>query len=337
MGPVIGHEGVLRLLNRSLEMGRLAHSYLLVGPPHVGKMTVALYLAQAVNCTGSPRPCQECSQCVRVALGRHADVQVISLREGESTRDISIDQVREVQRAASLKPFEGSCRVFIVEGAERLSAAATNALLKTLEEPPPQVLLLLLATDEEALLPTLRSRCQRLELYSLGVQEVAHALEERGVAPERARHLALHSQGCPGIALRSLEDPDWLEAREKEVQQVADLLSTSIHQRFALAAELAQGFQANREDVQALLGLWLDWWRDLLLVKEGTTAYLVHPELRLTLEALAPEVDALAVARSLRLIQETLEVLDQNANARMALEHLLLGFPFLERRAAAAT
>ncbi len=335
MEPVIGHEGVLRLLKRSLDLGRLAHSYLLVGPPHVGKMTVALYLAQAVNCIGSPRPCQACSQCVRVAVGRHADVQVLGLREGGATKDISIDQVREIQRAASLKPFEGSCRVFIVEGAERLSTDATNALLKTLEEPPPQVLLLLLATDEEALLPTLRSRCQRLELYSLGVQEVARALEQRGVAPEMARHLALHSQGCPGIALRALEDPEWLEAQEVEAQQVSQLLTASLHQKFALAAELAQRFQANRGDVQALLGLWLEWWRDLLLVKEGAAAYLVHPELRLTLEGLASEVDALAVARSLRLIQETLDVLDQNANARMALEHLLLGFPFLERRATA--
>ncbi|MSQ40228.1 MAG: DNA polymerase III subunit delta' [Dehalococcoidia bacterium] len=337
MGPVIGHEGVLRLLKQSLQKGRLAHSYLLVGPPHVGKMTVALYLAQAVNCTGSSQPCRACSQCVRIASGRHADVQVLGLREGGATKEISIDQVREIQRAASLKPFEGSCRVFIVEGAERLSAHATNALLKTLEEPPPQVLLLLLATDEEALLPTLRSRCQRLELYSLGVQEVARALEERGVAPKMAQHLALHSQGCPGIALRALEEPEWLEAQEVEAEQVAQLLTASLHQRFALAAELAQRFQANREDVQAVLGLWLEWWRDLLLVKEGATAYLVHPELRPTLEGLAPEVDALAVARSLRLIQETLDVLDQNANARMALEHLLLGFPFLERQETAAT
>jgi len=279
-------------------MGRLAHSYLLIGPPHVGKMALALQLAQAVNCTAPDRPCQVCSQCVRVAAGRHADVQVIALgEEGGTVKVIGIDQVRELQRAAALKPFEGSCRVFIVDGAERLSQEAANALLKTLEEPPPQVLLLLLTTDEEELLPTIRSRCQRLELHPLRTEEVARALVERGVPADRARELAVRSQGCPGIALRALQDPSWLEAQEGELEGLMEIVGSTLHQRFALAAGLANRFSTDREGVRAHLHLWLEWWRDLLLVREGAAPHLVHPQLRESLEPLAQELDTATIAR----------------------------------------
>ena len=328
MWSLIGHGAILQLLERSLEAGRLAHSYLLVGPPHVGKMTLALQLAQAVNCTAPARPCQECSQCLRVAAGKQADIQVLGVEEGRSTaKEIGIDQVRDLQRAASLKPFEGSCRVFIVDGAERLSQEATNALLKTLEEPPPQVLLLLLTTNEEGLLPTLRSRCQRLELRPLPTAEVARALEERGVSAERAQELAVRSQGCPGVALRALQDPTWLEAEEREVAKLLDTVKGSLHDRFTRAAELADDYSRDREAGGARLRLWMEWWRGVLLVKEGATGHLPYAQQRQHIEALAREIDAAALVHTLRLIQETLDVLDQNANPRLAFEHLLLSFP----------
>ena len=328
MWSLVGHRPALQFLERSLETERLAHSYLLIGPAHVGKMALALQLAQAVNCTAPDRPCQVCPQCVRIAAGRHTDVQVIALGEESGTvKEIRIDQVRELQQAAILKPFEGRCRVFIVDGAERLSQEAANALLKTLEEPPPQVLLLLLVTDEEGLLPTLRSRCQRLELHPLRAEGLVLALEERGASPDQARELAMRSQGCPGIALRALQDPSWLEAQDQELEGLLDILGSSLHQRFALAAELANRFASDREGVQTHLHLWLEWWRDLLLVREGAVPHLVHPQLQQSLEALARELDTAAIAAALRLIQETLDFLDQNANPRLALEHLLLGLP----------
>ncbi|MBI4234196.1 MAG: DNA polymerase III subunit delta' [Chloroflexi bacterium] len=319
---------MVRLLERSLDEGRLAHSYLLAGPPHVGKMTLALHLAQAVNCTGSPRPCQQCRQCQRVAALKHTDVQVMGLPEAPA-RDISIDQVRELQRAAALKPFEGSCRVFIIEGAERLSQDANNALLKTLEEPPPQVLLLLITTDEEAILPTVRSRCQRLELHPLALLEVAEALQERGLGPEEARRLAWRSQGCPGVALSALEDPEGLTAQDEELEELLTWTRATLHQRFAYAADLAQRFSDDREKVQALLGLWAEGWRDLVLLKEGAPEYVVHQALIPALAPLAKELETDAVVQAVRLAQETLELLDRNVNPRVALEHLLLGLPTL--------
>ena len=135
-----GHNGVLTLLYTAAQADRLAHAYVLVGPPHVGKMTVAVHLAQLVNCEDpTPGPCGACRQCTRVAAGHHSDVQVTSLpttEEGALGTQIRIEQVRELRRQASLRPYEGRTRVFIIQDAELLTNEAANSLLKYLEEPP---------------------------------------------------------------------------------------------------------------------------------------------------------------------------------------------------------
>ena len=118
MWQTIGHEKAVRALQRGLQEGRLSHAYLLVGPAQVGKMTLALDLARLVNCAGEDSPCGDRSQCRRVSDSLHTDVHVLGLeaQKGGSGRTrvaIGIDQIRTVQREASLKPYEGRYRVFI--------------------------------------------------------------------------------------------------------------------------------------------------------------------------------------------------------------------------------
>ncbi|MFC1908234.1 ATP-binding protein, partial [Chloroflexota bacterium] len=138
MWQVVGQTKVVSLLKRSLEREIVAHAYLFVGPPHVGKMTLALDLAQAVNCEAVESPCGECLSCQKIALANHADVRIIGLTtdrdlvEDKPRVEISIDQIRQMQHSASLPPFEGKYKVFIIDGAEHLSSEAANCLLKTL-------------------------------------------------------------------------------------------------------------------------------------------------------------------------------------------------------------
>ena len=171
MWQVQGQDHIVNQLESSLKQGRPAHAYLLVGPPHVGKMTLALNLAQGLNCLqGTGVPCGSCLQCLRIARGHHADVKVVAVggtqgarasrpdpgegpRRGRETV-IGIDDVKEVLHQVNLKPFEGRVGVTIFDGAETMSDEAANALLKTLEEPPPQVVLVLLTSNEDAILPT---------------------------------------------------------------------------------------------------------------------------------------------------------------------------------------
>ena len=197
MWQVVGHEEAVALLSRSLEKDMLAHAYLFVGPQQVGKTTLAVNLAQAVNCleAQSERPCGECIQCRRIAAGQHPDVQVIDLeanQDGSATRrEIGIDQVREVQHSATLKPYEGKYRVFIFQEAASLSQEASNALLKLLEEPPESVLFILLTSDVESIFPTIISRCQWVGLNYLPLSVIARELQQAlSIPPQEAMDLA---------------------------------------------------------------------------------------------------------------------------------------------------
>jgi DNA polymerase-3 subunit delta' len=149
MWNTIGHDTAVDLLRRSLDEGRLAHAYMIAGQRHLGKMTLALDLAMAVNCTAPERPCGECTQCDRISRGLHTDVKVVEI-DIDTGVTIKIDQVLEMQREISLAPFEGASRVVIFDESERLTEDAANTLLKTLEEPPDRVLMLLLASDTGA-------------------------------------------------------------------------------------------------------------------------------------------------------------------------------------------
>ncbi len=341
MWQVLGHEPIIKQLDRSLKEGRYAHAYLLVGPPRVGKRTLALNLAQAVNClsqedapfgSAQGRPCGECIQCRRIASAQHADVVIIGVQRGEgdgpSRKEIGIDDVREVQHRASLKPYEGRHRVFIFDGAEHMSEEAANALLKTLEEPPPQVLIILLTSREETLLPTIRSRCWRLEMRPLPLAEVARELvNNHPINTTEAEQLARLSMGCLGWALSVLKDPSIMERRTEQLERIAQLSEASLEDQFNYASNLASVFFRDREGAREVLYMWLRWWRDLLLLREGAGEYIYNVDWEDTLRPMTSRLTTAQVVGFIRAILRTLEALEHNANARLALEVLMLNLP----------
>lgn len=289
MWQTLGQEKLLPRLERALALGRTAHAYLLTGPPHVGKMTLAVDLACALNCRASETgaPCGACGQCARIRRGVHPDVQTLEMQQPEDADDsaagdppparrsptrtvIGIRELKDFLAAVSLQPFEGARKVLIINDAGRLSPEAANALLKTLEEPPPQVVFLLLAYDEDELLVTIRSRCQPLALAPLSRAAMQRELtERRHTAPALAAQLYALSRGCLGWALTALADPAVLEQRQADLERLQETLAAGLETRFTYANEVARVFQSNREAGRELLALWLRWWRDLLLIKEG--------------------------------------------------------------------
>ena len=327
MWGVVGHQGVVRLLERARQQDRLAPAYLFVGPPHVGKGTVALALAKAVNCRGAAPPCNECDQCRHIDERRHPDVRMLEVQEVAGQRAISIDAVREVQRQAYLRPFEGQWRVTVIDGAEYLSEPAANALLKTLEEPPPHVLLVLLATNAEGVLPTIRSRCQRLDHRPLAEDAVAQALASRWEVPsEQAEELAMLSRGCIGWALRAWRDPTVLETRARRLERLIKVSGASLEERFAHAGELAGLLAQERSAVREVLELWCAWWRDLLVVRAGAPTVAVQADATTREQAQGFTVQELVAA--LRALLRTQDLLDRNVNPRLALEELALSLPY---------
>ena len=344
MWQTIGQDHLLRQLSGSLQSGRIGHAYLLAGPPHVGKMTLALDLAAAVNCVGANNysplpdaeagPCWQCDPCSRIRRGVHADLSVLTVGgDARVQTRISIEQIREAENFLSVTPVEGGWKVIVLDGAETLSAGqgeSANALLKTLEEPPERVLLLLLTTEEQAILPTIRSRCRLLALKPMSGDVLAEYLEsQRGATPEHARRLARLARGCPGWAINALADSAVLEVRAAELDRIIDPETAPLDQRFSYANTLAGGFSRDRESVRQTLYLWQSWWRDVLLVKEGAPGHVQNADRRSELESIAPGVASADVVAFLKRIQTTLAALDANANPRLALESMMLGVPTL--------
>ena len=334
MWQVYGQEHILLQLEASLKQGRQAHAYLLTGPPHVGKMTLALNLAQSVNCLQGPgAPCGQCVQCSRVALGQHADVRILALAQGDSGGPsrtvIGIGDVKEILSHVHLKPFEGASSVIIIDSAELMSEEAANALLKTLEEPPPQVLILLLTADEESILLTIRSRCRRLALLPLAKDKLVDKLvAEHQADPREAEMVSRLSRGCLGWAINALDHGgETREQREEELARLMETCRSGLETRFNYANELAGLFYKDRDAVKQWLYFWLRWWRDLLLIKEGGEEYIHNTDRGTELRLQATQLTTAEVVGFIKMLLETLEALGRNASARLALEVLMLNLP----------
>ena len=296
-------------------------------------MTLALELAKALNCEAAEPPCGECVSCQKIALGKHADVQIIGVTQDINARtrprvEIGIDQIREMQHSSSLPPFEGRHKVFIINGAELLSLEAANCLLKTLEEPEGRVIFILLTTNDRMLLTTVVSRCQRLELSPLATADIeTNLIRNWGVEPPRAKLLSRLCHGCLGWALSAASDDGLLQQREEKLERLLDLISADYEERFAYATQLANQFSQNRELVLEVLDLWRDWWRDLLLVKVGLSETITNIDMSTTTVDWAGSYRLAQIKDFINSIQAAGEQLRQNANPQLVLEVLMLNMP----------
>jgi DNA polymerase-3 subunit delta' len=327
LSSVRGQPTAIETLRRALATERVHHAYLFDGPDGVGKERTAFGLAQALVCElrapGGRDACGTCSACVR-ALPRpgearpvHPDVAVIERglydpaalgRRSPETQDISIDQVRAIVLArAAFAPHEGRAKVFVVRRAEELSTSAANALLKTLEEPGPRTHFVLLSSVADTLLPTIRSRTQRLRFGALPDPVVADLLTDRGVERPRATEIARLAGGSIATAL-ALADPESSARREEFVSRAM----SALHAREAGEAyDLAE--EAKKGDKASLVG------------QLGALAAALGAEAREAVDApssppRAADVAATRHALALAAIQQ----LDGNASVQLTMEAMLL-------------
>jgi DNA polymerase-3 subunit delta' len=325
---IIGHAWAVELLAGQIALGQERHAYLITGPQGVGRRTLALRFAQALNCQNSPVPgqsCRKCSTCARFESMQHPDLLVVQAEhEGEVLR---IDQVRELQHSLALAPYEARYRVAILLRFEEAHASAANAMLKTLEEPPPQVVVILTAVNLESLLPTIASRCEVIRLRPLSIRATSHGLQSvAGVPADSADKLAHISGGRPGYALRLYSQPQLLEQRRVFLEELIDLLTGSRRERFAFVA----GRMNDREGLRNELQVWLTFWRDVLILTSGIRGEITNLDYGGQLNQLAGVISLHAAQFYVNSVEKAINRLDRNVNLRLVLEVLLLDFPRLK-------
>jgi len=328
---IVGHEHAINTLRRALLAQRVRHAYLFTGPEHIGKALLAQRFAQTLLCTGGgdahnapQNPCNTCLSCRKVMHGNHPDVHYIN--RPQDKQFILIEQVRALQADAARKTLEGRRNIFIIQGMHEMNVQAANCLLKTLEEPEPDVVLLLTVPDPGVLLPTILSRVQQVPMQLLTSKQVKSALEDRwDVEPDEANLIAALSAGRMGWAVQAVEDEDMLAERQTQLETLAKLSTAGKVQRF----DVAQRLSADSDKLHGILELWLLWWRDMVLAANNCLDLIVNVDMQGIIQNQAAKVGAAESQRMVRAILGTMEALDQNVNARVALEVLMLDLPMV--------
>jgi DNA polymerase-3 subunit delta' len=400
---IVGHERAVELLRRAVQHRRIGHAYLISGPLGVGKRTLAVRLAQALNCerlgpgsgavphpnplpegegalppspsqglgdtgmsarsaalprgpspvaqpifapgTGHGRsdggaggggllepPCGACRRCRLIAADAHPEVRVVGVQPPH--RLIRVADVESIQADAALRAADVYRKVYVLEQAELLHPDAANRLLKTIEEPPPSVVMILTTVDPEATLETIVSRCQHLRLRPLPRGRLAqHLVDVAGLSSERADLLAALSEGCVGRALTLASDHGALERRSRLMDEMVELLDADRVARLQYARTLGDRWSRDPDGVREVPGTWLRWWRDVLLLQGGLDERIVNLDRRQTLERLARVLSASEVAAAVGSARDVLQMLDQNVNARLALDVATLDLPRTDRAA----
>ena len=321
---LIGHEWAVDMLKKHVANGTTRHAYLFAGPPGLGRRTLALRFAQALNCqtpVSTGIPCGQCRDCRQIEAMQHADLTVIQADSEGGT--MKVDQIREARRTLTLKPYQSKYRVSIFLRFQEANDSASNALLKTLEEAPSYAVLILTADNPEQLLPTIVSRCEVLRLRPLMIEKIQRELETRGLETGRAKLIAHISGGRFGYAMRLIENDSLLEKREDRLNDLLTLLPASRVVKFAYADKLSRDKDSMRQTILS----WLSYWRDVMLRTAQAESPLVNVDRNVEIEDIAGRMDLSSARLVVSGLESALEKMDRNVNSRMLAEVLLLDLP----------
>lgn len=324
---------MLDRLGARASRGDVAHAYGLFGPRSIGKRTVAIRLAQTLNCLDPERPsggCGKCLNCVKIERGVHPDVLLVE-RDVATKTKIEIDQVRAMQQDLALRPLEGRARVVVIDDAADMSDFAQDALLKTLEEPPKHAVLLLVTLSPESLFETIRSRMQPLQFRSVAASEIAAGLRERGIKDPDG--VAAAAAGHPGMAIRLAADEGGERTMRRAMEkEFFELVGSRLTDRFEWAVKLADESDPRKrsEAIETRFDHWIELLRDAAVSARGLAGTPLRPDRAAETGRIAAKAGARDLVDAGLLLQKLRRDLFWNANARAMLEILALKLPYVE-------
>lgn len=260
---IIGHEEIIRHLKNAMKTGKISHSYIFTGAPGSGKKLLAGTFAMTLQCeTGETEPCLKCDSCKKAIGKNHPDIIIVN---HEKPGTISIDEIREqVIHDVAIKPYCSPHKIYIVAEADLMTPQAQNALLKTIEEPPEYAVILLLTSNIDSLLPTIQSRCVRLDLKVVDDSLIKKYLMERLQVPDYQAEIDVSfAQGSIGRAkeVATSEEFASMTANALKILKFANKMEV-----YELADEI-KNISAEKHNINDYLDIFQFWFRDVLMFK----------------------------------------------------------------------
>jgi DNA polymerase-3 subunit delta' len=326
---IAGQDHAVAMLLRAVGSGRLAHACLFDGPESVGKRSAAIGLAHALCCTEAPgKGCGACDACRRIESGRHPDV----LSFAPETTQYLVEQAREIVALAATRPHEAPARVLILDSADCLNPSSANCLLKTLEEPCPGNHLVLVTSAPDRLLPTIRSRTQRIRFLSLSPAALVDIAIRQGASPTQAETAAAVAGGQAARLFEALAS----EAESSLWTVVGNLRKAAAGKGISPVFDAAAAFsdKESRQDLPEALALLARLYRDALMNAAGAGELSFLRDRAGELATLATRAEREFDLRSLRAaLQDVLRAsnaLSSNVNPVTAIEKMLMDLCNLE-------
>lgn len=318
---IMGHEDIKEHLQLAIRGDKPFHAYIFQGEVGCGKETMAKTFAAGLQCLSGQldRPCGTCASCKQTASGNQPDIIWVN-RELSS---IGVDDIREkINNSISIKPFSSPYKIYIVPEAERMTEAAQNALLKTIEEPPEYGIIILLTSNINALLPTIQSRCLKLEFRPLSTAAIEkYLIDKYHVVDYRARTSAIFAQGNLGKAIRYIESEDFEEKKDLVLRILKHVHTMDMSEMMECIREIGE----DKDNVKDYIDLMVLWYRDVLLFKATKDMnQLIFQSEFSAISSEASQRDYEKIEEILRAFDKAKLRLKANVNFEVAMELMLL-------------
>ena len=304
------------MLQKAMVQKRVGHSYVFSGLSAIGKKTLALEFAQALNCENVDEKngaCGQCASCRKMIHGNHPDMHILETQ----AQFIRIDAIRNIQEQMTFKPLEGRRRVFLIDDADKMNEQAANALLKTLEEPSADNILMLVTARPYWMPQTILSRCRHVRINPLGAETVARFLiEQKQMEPSKALLLASLSGGSIGQALE-LNSEDMITFRS-ELRRL--LIAANPREPMSLLA-LASFLGQDKKEIKQGLKILNTYFRDALVYKETAQAsMIINADDLPAIASLAGRLEGEQILQNIALVEKSNETIEMNVNKSLTLE-----------------
>ncbi len=318
---IVGHEKIKEHLQKAIESHRVSHAYILSGEAGMGRKTLAKAFAMTLLCEKSDRePCMQCHSCKQILSGNHPDVIWVT---HEKPASIGVEDVRrQINDTILIRPYNGSYKIYMVDEAEKMTAQAQNALLKTIEEPPAYAVIILMTTNQEAFLPTIRSRCVQLALRPLKDPVVSEYLTATLDVPENQADIyAAFARGNLGKAIHLAGSEEFALL----YREVLTLLKNIKGMEIPMLLDYIRRLQEDNLDLDECLDFMQLWYRDILMFKVTRDINtLIFKDEYSVVSSLCQKSSYEGLETILKAIEKAKVRLDANVNTDLALELMLL-------------